>query len=81
MEASKGIQKGEKASDIELDAEEMATGTVLCKREENEGKGRQWGGRETLLSFAYVEDRDGHLTFVHGLRRLGVSFQMLLSLA
>ena len=42
MEASKGIQKGEKASDIKLDAEEMATGTVLCKREENEGKGRQW---------------------------------------
>ena len=36
---------------------------------------------QTLLSFAYLDDRDGHLTFVHGLRTLRVSLQMLLSFA
>ena len=34
---------------------------------------------QTLLSSAHVDDHDGHLTSVHGLRKLRVSVQMLLS--
>ena len=34
---------------------------------------------QTLLSSAHVDDHDGHLASVHGLRKLRVSVQMLLS--